>query len=787
MKKQILILIFLGLTFSGFAQGLLPFVLPDDKYSGIDEEAMANFTALNDAIKNGQDPTFEAVSRIFPHYMDYPKALVGIKEHHGRFLTSWDGAIIFPPHYLSFEVWENQSYNQMMVEPVPFSSDEVERLGESLENGWLPVVSRKFQYHKVEYAQTVMAISEDFDTDKPLIAWVRMRVTNHAKGNKTQQLSVRFRGTGSRPASQIWASSGRMIVNCPMLIRKDGSRILNENSDAILWSNRTDGMFGENRLTFTLDLKPEEAQDVYFCIPFEPVRERDAETIAEGAFDKTFGKVKAYWEGIMDRGMQINVPEPAVNDAYRVWLENNFLLVQEDKRRLTYKTIDAPFFYEGIFGYAAAMYLNTITTAGYFEEAQKCAQMFLRLQRKDGSISGVNRTNAIIPHQHGAILYAISQIYRMGRDKEWFASVAPALIKGSNWIEEQRSQNKQGRNEVGYGMLPRMRSNVDGGDGTQEYCGNAWCWAGMHEVGLALKEMGGSYASEGRRLLQLAEEYRKDILASMDKATVVKDGVTYIPLDLEERKPFPYALNSFNSFYYTMIGSRMLESMIFDKNDPRMEAYTNYYEHFKGIILGMVRHTTVSNRLGYTAHFSAGYGISNMRMGKLDRSLMNFYGMFAYGQARNLYATQEHDNFVLGKNDSWYYARQPHLHSTSELIRTTNKMLIYEENGNDICLAFGIPRAWLEDGKVIEVKNAQTCFGPVSYRIDSEVSSGRIKISVQHQPNSATPHTLKVKLRHPSGKAISKVQVNGRPWFSFDKEIITLPAGTKTSQVTVSF
>ena len=92
--------------------------------------------------------------------------------------------------------------------------------------------------------------------------------------------------------------------------------------------------------------------------------------------------------------------------------------------------MDAPFFYEGIFGYAAAMYLNTITTAGYYEEAKKCARMFLRLQREDGSISGVNRRNAIIPHQHGGILYAISQIYRMGRDKEWFASVAPALIKG---------------------------------------------------------------------------------------------------------------------------------------------------------------------------------------------------------------------------------------------------------------------------------------------------------------------------------------------------------------------
>ena len=572
-----------------------------------------------------------------------------------------------------------------------------------------------------------------------------------------------------------------------MLLRQEEHKIVNENSDAVLWSSRTDGKFGENRLTFVLTLKPEEVQDLYFCIPFEPVRERDAKPIAEGDFDKTFQAVKGYWEGIMDRGMQINVPEEIVNNAYRTWRENNFLLVQEDKLRLTYKTTDAPFFYEGIFGYAAAMYLNTITTAGYYEEAKKCAKMFLRLQRDDGSISGVNRTNSIIPHQHGGILYAISQIYRMGRDKEWFASVAPALIKGCNWIEEQRSLNKQSRSEIGYGILPPLRSNVDGGAGTQEYCGNAWCWAGMREVGLALKEMGGSYASEGSRLLRLADEYRKDILASMDKATTFKDGVKFIPLDLNEREPYPYALTNSNSFYYTMIGSRMLESMIFDKDDPRMEAYTNYFEYFKGIILGLVRHSSISNKLGFTAHFAAGYGISNMRMGKLDRSLLNFYGMFSYGQARNLYATQEHDNFLQGKNDSWYYARQPHLHSTSELIRITNKMLIYEENGNDICLSFGVPRAWLEDGKKIEVKNSQTCFGPVSYEIESSVSDGRIQASVHHDCGPVNARSIQLKLRHPEGKPIRKVTVDGKTWKGFTDEIITLPGNTKNSKVVAYF
>ena len=113
-------------------------------------------------------------------------------------------------------------------------------------------------------------------------------------------------------------------------------------------------------------------------------------------------------------------------------------------------------------------------------------------------------------------------------------------------------------------------------------------------------------------------------------------------------------------------------------------------------------------------------------------------------------------------------------------------MLIYEER-NDICLAFGTPKAWLEDGKAIEVKNSQTCFGPVSYKIDSNVADNKMHVTVHHEANSSTPHVIKVKLRHPDGLPVTKVEVNGQPWTEFDQEVITLPAGQTDYDVNVSF
>ncbi|MBR6933350.1 MAG: hypothetical protein IKH49_08620, partial [Bacteroidales bacterium] len=86
MNRLLIIILGLGMALMARAQEIPNYILPDDKYVGLDEEMMAGFTSLSEAVQRGEDPSFEKVSAIFPHYMDRPKAIVGIKEHRGRFL-----------------------------------------------------------------------------------------------------------------------------------------------------------------------------------------------------------------------------------------------------------------------------------------------------------------------------------------------------------------------------------------------------------------------------------------------------------------------------------------------------------------------------------------------------------------------------------------------------------------------------------------------------------------------------------------------------------------------------
>ncbi len=101
--------------------------------------------------------------------------------------------------------------------------------------------------------------------------------------------------------------------------------------------------------------------------------------------------------------------------------------------------------------------------------------------------------------------------------------------------------------------------------------------------------------------------------------------------------------------------------------------------------------------------------------------------------------------------------------------------LLVMEQGQSLWIARATPRAWLEQGKKIAVKNAPTYFGPLAYEIVSDVDHGRITATVE-MPSRTPPQTVLLRFRHPKAAAIKSVTVNGGAWSDFDaaKEIVRL-------------
>lgn len=747
------------------------YLLPSDLRDTLPVDVLAKVKVLDTEMKQGKDPSFENVSPIFPK-MKYPPSLAGVKEHMGKYFITWDGAVLCPPLHVSFRVGKDTT---------AFGRVQEENVTRSLLDGYLPVVTTSYKYEGITYEETVYGYSKGQSTENPQVAFIRMKAGNPSGERKETKLMVCLReikGTKDLPFEEN-------------LVMK-GNGVLNKEGKIIFWSNQDGGMFDKNSLLFNLALEPGESRELFFSFPHLPVENENVALLKQPSFAEGMEEVRVFWKDVVDRGMQVNVPEEIINLAYKTWFINNFILVEEDKSKQYYEVHDA-FYYESVYGFAAAMWLNTLTTRGYFEEAKKCVDMFMKLQRPNGAFSG--KMQPIIPHQNGGIIYAICQLYRTTGDREWFKTLVPQVIKACDWIIEDCAKNKnlaEGQKSVAYGLLSEYRYCVDEvGNRTdaKEFLGNAWCWAGMEQASVALGELGGEYAGESARLKKAADEYKSDIFASMEKAVIKEDNLVFLPMVITNTTPFKTLQESRLSNYYNILSPRLLESEIFDPADEKILWIPEFLEKRDGLILGLARWT---NSVNIDPHFVAGYGITNLRLNEIDKFLLTFYGLISYGMSRETFSTQECSDIVHGINiygnqgeKHWASTRQPHLHSSSELIRLLNMMLVKEEK-DEIWLTWGTPRKWLENGKKIEVKKLNTCYGPFDFTIDSHVSEGYIKTDISASLRKS-PAVIRLKLRHPEGKKIRKVEINGEVWKDFQDEIINIEPDTEKLTIIAKF
>jgi hypothetical protein len=93
--------------------------------------------------------------------------------------------------------------------------------------------------------------------------------------------------------------------------------------------------------------------------------------------------------------------------------------------------------------------------------------------------------------------------------------------------------------------------------------------------------------------------------------------------------------------------------------------------------------------------------------------------------------------------------------------------LLVWEDGSNLWLARATPRAWLEQGRKISVKNAPTHFGTVDFAIVSDADHGRITATLT-MPSRPAARQVWLRLRHPKITPIRGVTVNGHDYLDFD-------------------
>jgi hypothetical protein len=531
---------------------------------------------------------------------------------------------------------------------------------------------------------------------------------------------------------------------------------------------------------------PKRTLDV--AIPFITLTEKEEwRKLRTIRFDKAFKDVRAYWQKRVDEGAQIVTPEPMINDYYKAHVSH--LLLNTDREVGTsdrYVARVGTFSY-GAFSNESCMMVSDIDRRGYHKRAEQALETWLHYQGTEAlpgtysSHEGVfygagNYEDGGYNQHHGFVLWCLGEHYFYTHDIDWLKNAAPKIIKGCEWIIQQRKRTiAQAEHSpiqaIEKGLLP-AGSLEDIRDWRCWMSNNVYSWWGMHNAAAALNDAG---LPEGKHLLEEAEAYRKDILKAfteaMQRTPVVKlrDGswIPHIPPDVHRRG------RTFGWITETLEGPiHLVRTGLIDPWDRKATWIIKDFED----------NLYISEQYGYNITgekferywFSRG-GISmqaNLLCNPIPYLLRDepahflraYFNAFATSYWPDTRMMTEHALPNIGDHRGDHYKSSDEANSTYWL-----RLMFIQERGDELWLGAAVPRYWLADGKKCGIENASTYFGPMSVKFESSIAKGRIEMTLD-PPRRNPPKKIFARFRHPEGKKMTRCELNGKSYKNFDPE-----------------
>ncbi len=458
---------------------------------------------------------------------------------------------------------------------------------------------------------------------------------------------------------------------------------------------------------------------------------------------------------------------------------------------------------------------------GLHQIASDCLDLWLENQKPDGGLA--LDTYAEREHAIGqlSLPWVMAEHYRLSGDRGWLTRQKSRLRAAVEWILRRRRSTlvtiteETKRIQGGGYPYPGLQPPLAAGDGG----GRAFIMAdlyGYQSVRLMAEAMTEVDASLGRELTAEADAYREVLLPVVEAAVAASpvlkahDGFyrRFLPQGFADRGPLHLVEPAGSDIYRhwgsflcdlaipsigigCLLGSKALRpdhpwlDGIFDLFEDRFVHDHPWYM----IRIPDFKPERDGDRLGGWFYQSPHEWLPEYYLHADD--IPNFLRAWQRRSVADMFfvgdpfgdATSEDYMF---KEHTWFnvYDKQ---HNRGAFLSNFRNLLVMEQ-GEILWLARATPRAWLEQGKKISVKNSPTYFGTVAYEIVSDVGNGKISATVE-MPARKAPKDVILRFRHPKAAPIKSVTVNGQSWTEFnkDKETITLKGLTGTVAVTAQY
>ena len=460
-------------------------------------------------------------------------------------------------------------------------------------------------------------------------------------------------------------------------------------------------------------------------------------------YDTARATVISFWQKRLAAGATYSVPEPAVQNA------ELGILTQLIAYGWRY-SVGNP--YEEL-SYAESLDAAEVAAEyGYPDVAKQIIDFSLDRMRI--------RPQRFTAFRGARILTAAATYYRLTRDHTFLRAETPALAGLVQRIAARQihSGPKRGR------LIPEPLSTDLEGHNVDSVSGQIAAVQGLRAIDRVWSSVGDTaHATRARTLAQSIDQALRPAVAHASKR--LRDGSLFVPAAIGQ-KPFAQLTASRDGSYWNLVMPYAFASGWFPAHSKAARGILRYLLNHGARLLGVPR-TYAGTVYGDTAGAGLAqvYGLSTSRFladnDQPDQLVLSLYGMLAVGMTDGTYVSGEAVSVLPVRG-----ARQramfmpPNSGANASYLETLRELLVHERRGPlgapaGLDLAFSTPRAWLTDGQEIDVRNAPTSFGKVTYSLTRHGAT--IDGSLVLPAHAA----CRLRLRLPAGEHLVRVVVGG--------------------------
>jgi hypothetical protein len=505
-------------------------------------------------------------------------------------------------------------------------------------------------------------------------------------------------------------------------------------------------------------------------------------------------ETEAYWNAVMAPAMQVETPDSLINNAVRSSQVSCLIAARNEAGGARVAPWISSTYYGPLESESHSV-IRGMDFMGHEDFARRSLDFFVHRYNTNGFLTTGYTTFGTAWH-----LWTLGQHYQLFRDKNWLRQVAPEIARLGHWIVRQTEKTKKldarGQPVPEFGLMP-PGVLADWNSFAYHFTMNAYYFAALRELGDALGDIGDPDADFFKRH---AAELRTNTLRayawtqSLSPALELRNG-TWIPA-YPSQVHSPGKLSDFypgqdggRSWCYDVeLGaSQLVPAGVIDPDSREVDRMMDHMEDVQFLADGWFDYPATMNQADW---FDLGgfskvqpYYARNCEIDALRDDvkpfIRSYFNTLAAMLNPEVLTIWEHFHFMGAWNKT---------HETGYFLYQTRTMLV-QERGYDLWLAPFVTSNWLRDGQGVSVTNAPTFFGRVSYQIQSHANEGYIEATI-NPPTRQTPSDLVIRLRHPDGKPMRAVTVNGQPHTDFDpqKETVRIvPDGAAPIVVRASY